>query len=450
MTPQGAQISSRVGGPDNLAQLFSGQASENFFYFDAQRLNVGRGPWESPERLLSNARNLPTVLAHLQGARRPVFDLIERLAIDVLGGIDRITVARRQNDDEILIWPERSATYEELAFGLNESGTGVGQLLAIITALVTSDQAVMVIDEINSFLHPAAVKKLINLLRSEYSHHQYIISTHSADVIGSCNAEKIYIVKREGFKSTVSSISLKEARDAKEVSSILGFSMMDVFGHERLVWVEGPTEEVCFPYIARRSDLLSRSEIGFAPVFATDAFSGRSASRSATEVYESAGKRLAPLLKGMAFALDRERLSDGEVARLERSRRKLRFLPRRCFECYLIHVPSIIEVLEELDGRPVNRDAVAEALMAGREDRFGASRQWNGDLMNAAWLKRVDAAKLLEHVFSSVTEKRVEYRKTRDGISLLKKIAEQSPDSLSELEDFVKKIVEIALRDTPP
>lgn len=440
----------RTGDPENLGKIISGSDSSSFFYFDAQRLNIARSTWDSPQRLRSNAANLAAVLAYLQGSRRPVFDLIERHVINVLGGIDRITVAPRQNEHEILLWPDRSAMYEELAFSLDDSGTGVGQVLAIITAMVTSEQSVFLVDEINSFIHPAAVKKLLALMRAEYNHHQYIISTHSADVIANASAEILYRVNRDAFESNVERISLQDTRQAREVSSALGFSMMDVFGYERLVWVEGPTEETCFPYLARRRGLLNKPGIGFAPVHSTGTIACRNASRSAIQVYEQAGKRLAPLLKGMAFALDRETLSDAEVAKLERSRRKLRFLPRRCLECYLINPEAITKVLTELDNREHAVAEIVTALQAGSGQQFGAPRQWTGDLTDPLWLKRVDGAKLLSHVFSSVTNNRVEYRKTRDGITLLRAIADDDPDSIRDLDDFVAKVVDIAERDTAP
>jgi AAA15 family ATPase/GTPase len=46
----------------------------------------------------------------------------------------------------------------ELGFSLDSSGTGVSQVVAILTVMAMFTQAVIVIDEINSFLHPAAAK----------------------------------------------------------------------------------------------------------------------------------------------------------------------------------------------------------------------------------------------------------------------------------------------------
>lgn len=438
--------------PDNLSNLLS-QKFGTIFYFDAQRLNVAVSGWDSPDKLHSNARNLPIVLAHLQGTRRPVFDKIEKHVVDILSGIERITVAPRQNNNyEILVWPDRNSNFEELSFSLDDSGTGVGQLLAILTAVVTSEQSIIIVDEINSFLHPAAVKKLLSLLRSEYPHHQYIISTHSADAISSCNAERIYIVNRTGFESSVKKIELEDANHAKEVAGTLGFSMMDVFGHERIVWVEGPTEEICFPYLIRKFGDPSDVDIGFSSVSSPSALTtGGRRDRAIVEIYERAGKQLAPLLRGMAFALDREKLSDDEVAKQERSKRKLRLLPRRCLECYLLVPAAITIAINDITDKKFSIVDVENCLRKNAEDvTLGASKFWNGDINNIDWLRRVDGANLLSKTFSDLSDKKIEYRKTRDAISILRNISDTDPSSLEELLAYLKKIVEIVRRDTPP
>jgi len=445
----GAPLSQgRSSDRDNLAKIIDGESSEGFFYFDAQRLNLGVSPWSSEARLKSNASNLAAVLAYLQGARRPIFDLIESHVIDIIGGIDRITVTPRENSHEILIWPDRTSRYEDLSFSLNESGTGVGQILAIVTAMVTAEQSVFLIDEINTFLHPAAVKRLMSLIKSDYNHHQYILSTHSSDVITSASSEMIYLVKRESFTSSIKRISMDDAAHAREVSTSLGFSMMDVFGHDRMIWVEGPTEEICFPYVARKRGL-NLDGIGFASVISTSEFS-KASGRNIADVYEQAGKRLSPLLLGMSFGLDRERLSDEEVSQFERSKRKLRFLPRRCLECYFIHPEFIAATISELDQRECSTAAVEQSLMIGGAPTYGASSHWNGDLDNFEWLKRVDAPRLLKDVFGTLTDNRVEYRKTRDGIGILTKSYNSVPHKFDELAEFVERLIEVARRDTAP
>jgi predicted ATPase len=76
---------------------------------------------------------------------------------------------------ELFIWPHETWTERlDLAVPLAKCGTGVGQLLAIFYVIVTADQPrVIIIDEPQSFLHPGAVRKLLEVL-SEYPYHQFI------------------------------------------------------------------------------------------------------------------------------------------------------------------------------------------------------------------------------------------------------------------------------------
>ena len=150
-----------VGGgqKDNLIKILSYGDKGSIFYFSPERLNVSSFQFSYETRLKSDASNLPAVLAFLQGSRRQVFDEIEENLLSIVPGISRMTVTPDQGGFEVLLWPDSDTSRRELSFRLNESGTGVGQLLAILTAIVSSDQSVIIIDEINTFLHPSASKK---------------------------------------------------------------------------------------------------------------------------------------------------------------------------------------------------------------------------------------------------------------------------------------------------
>ena len=402
-------------------------------------------------RLNSDASNLPAVLAYVQGAQAPLFREIEGHVTDIMSGVERITVVPRGNQFEILVWPNRDSVQPDLSFSLDNSGTGIGQLIAILTAVVLSEQSVIVIDEINTFLHASAVKRLLGLLRTTYSHHQYIVSSHSAEVIGGSEPGRLYHITREQFTSSAIRLDLKDVSVAREIAGIFGFSMLDVFGYERIIWVEGPTEELVFPLVAEKANLAVGSEIGFCAVASASSFSNRGSGRNEIiDIYEKAGKRLAPLLKGMSFGLDRETLDDEAVASLQRSKRKLRFLSRRCIENYAIDPIAISMRLKDL-GENLSPETISDALCARAGDnRYGAPGLWNGNLNHDGWLVRVDGARLLSDVFSAVTETRVEYRKTRDTVELIKIRLAKGDDDLATLTSFVDDLLTIANRDTPP
>lgn len=285
----------RPMGNDNLASFFDAPGSASAFYFGSQRVNVGRVPISDEFALKPDASNLPTVLANVQATRAPIFELIEEHLAEILPGVQRLTVVPSGGTFEIFLWPQRRGPLSDLRFSLNESGSGVGQLLALICAVVLHNQAVIVVDEINTYLHPAAIKKLLRLIQAQYPQHQYIISAHSADVIFGSNPAKVFTVRRDELVSEVSELRLQTAEDVRRIAGLLGFSMLDVFGNDRIIWVEGPTEEVVFPLILDAFDQPLRPEIGVCAVGNASSFSAAKTRRDEVfSIYENAGKRLAP------------------------------------------------------------------------------------------------------------------------------------------------------------
>lgn len=106
-------------------------------------------------------------------------------------------------------------------------------------------KAIIAIDEPSNFLHPGAVKTLIGVLK-QYD-HQYVVTTHSLDAIISADPKNTYFVDWSECVSTVRSANLSNVEEHKRTLAELGVSLSDVFGLERVLWVEGETEEACFP-----------------------------------------------------------------------------------------------------------------------------------------------------------------------------------------------------------
>jgi ABC-type cobalamin/Fe3+-siderophores transport system ATPase subunit len=451
-TSAGWQVTSNAGAPDNLTDVMNFQSDPAIFYFEPQRLHVGSVAFLDQRVLESSAANLPNVLLHLQGSRPAVFERIIQNVAEISQSVRSIRAAPNGSNVEIILWPTTDYSRSEFSFTLAESGTGIGQLIAIITAAATNDQCTIVIDEINTFLHPSATKRLISILKSEYSHHQYIISSHYSDVISCIGAERIHLVKKSNFTSKVVSISPADAAGVRNLASELGFSMMDVFGHERLVWLEGETELVAFPYLLRTAGRTVPNGVGFSTVASAGDFDARSRSvKSIVEMYKHVAESAAPLLKGLSFGLDREGNSDEAVKKLQTSKRKLRFLPRRCLECYILDEDAVASILSEMDGHQHQAQTVRDFFAAkGGDAKYRAGSQWKGDHRSASWLKRVDAAKLLTDCFATLSSHRTEYRKTRDTMKIIQHIVARDKSQLSELTDFVESLVQLAMRDTKP
>lgn len=441
------------GRTDELSRFFQELWISNVFFFGPQRYSTGRSGFSHETRLRRDAGNLPAVLLKLQGERGSLFDDLVLHLREIFPTVQNLSVTSTNNNElEILVWPTKEQNQRELSFGLNDSGTGVAQVIAILAVVISLERGVIVIDEINSFLHPAAAKALLRIIQTRYSHHQLIISTHSPDVISAANPSTVHIVKREGYISAVTPIDIAQIDQLREVADHLGVSMTDVFGAERVIWVEGKTEEQCFPFLI--SQILGEVPRGLTvtPVIATGDFSARRRGELIFEIYDRISRATQPLVKSVIFSFDREDLSKREIQDLSRrASNQLKFLPRRHFECFLLDPSAISFVMnEDIGGEEITSANVRNYLTENAGNiKFRGKESWGGDISDRNWLSKVDAAKLLEAAFSDLSEGRVSFTKTRHSFGLLKRIMLTNKDSVQELLDYIKELLDSASGDDP-
>ncbi len=386
---------------DTMPSLASSLWREDMFFFTAERFALGECGHGYATRLTSNADNLPIVLHTLNGTRGTVYRKLVAHLRDIFPTVGNLSVGPTPNGNlEVRVWPTEVMDRVELSFPLNSSGTGVSQVIALLTAIMTVDNAVLIIDEISSFLHPAAVKALLRILQTEYAHHQYIISTHAPEVIGFSNPRMVHLVKRDGYESSVTQLNLMQVDAFRAVAENLGVSMADVFAADRVVWVEGPTEELCFPLLYQQAtgQPLPRGTI-FTSVMATgDFFAKRRDRELVYQIYQRLSQVAVPLVVAVAFSFDSENLTDAEKENMIRdSRGAMHFLPRRLIECYLVNPDAIAAFIADRDSEPARIDAgmaAAKLVELAGADKFRIT-EWSGDLTNPAWLTKVDAANLI-------------------------------------------------------
>ena len=117
--------------------------------------------------------------------------------------------------------------------GLEDCGAGVGQVLAILYVAMTMPPSVIIIDEPNSFLHPGAAKKLLQILAG-YD-HQYIISTHSTDIISSVGPTTLHLVQWANGESKVTPLDIDKQDNLRLVLSEVGIGLSDIFAADRVI-----------------------------------------------------------------------------------------------------------------------------------------------------------------------------------------------------------------------
>jgi predicted ATPase len=441
------------GSGDSLGPVMLSALQQKTYFFDAQRLNVGRCPIGNRTILDSNASNLAEVLLNLQHNRFR-FDRLNEHLRQIFPSINSISVRPAPDNGtlaEILVWSIDPATErDDLAIPLNESGTGIGQVLAILYVVLAADANVLVIDEPNSFLHPAASRQLVKLLR-EFRDHQYIISTHSPEVIAGTSPERLLMLRFQDQKTTISVLQNESVKGVQEALTEVGARLSDVFGADAIVWAEGPTEEACFQRVLKAMGVDLGSRVSIVALRNTgDLQAKRSKAEAIWEIYQRLSQTNALMPRALAFSFDREGRTKDEIKELKsRSNGTVQFLPRRMFENYLLHPGAIAAHLGTLPTFVSNAPA-PEDIQKWIDNR-GDDPSYFADGKSPApsddqWCYQVDGARLLNDLYSSISNTQESYRKVTYAIELVDWILANDRAHLNELISYVCSLIPAELR----
>ena len=423
-----------VGNERTFAHHLATGLRDRIYVFHAERLNVGQCRIGTNAVLHPNAQNLAEVLQLLQSnvAR---FARFNKDLSTVFPEIQQITVRPVDKENvRILVWSvDPNTEREDLAVPLTDCGTGIGQVLAVLYVVTNSDSPrTIIIDEPQSFLHPGAIRKLFDIFK-RYPQHQFIISTHSPAAVTAANPKTLILLRREGNESKSEVLNVNETGELRFFLSEIGARLSDVFGADNILWVEGRTEEVCFRLIVEqvlKQELLGTEIIG---VKHTGDFQGRNA-KAVPEIYERLSKGRGLLPPALAFAFDREGHTNKSMQEMEQTCRGLHFLPRTMYENYLLNPAAIAAVLSEADaGRPaaVTEQEINDWLKGLKSRKLGYSAGSDD------WIKKVDAARMLDEMFSDLSSTRVCYDKVKHGVKLTEWIIKNSPTDFAELAAFL-------------
>jgi hypothetical protein len=145
----------------------------------------------------------------------------------------------------------------------------------------------------------------------------------------------------------------------------LGIRLSDLFGADKILWVEGRTEEKCFPLIVEKLMRLPLMGIEILGIRQTGDLEGRDA-RKVFEIYRSLTKGASLLPPAVAFILDDEGRDEAAKRELSHLSGNLaRFLPRRMYENYFLNANAIAETVNLIDTSrpdPLTPDKVSAAL----------------------------------------------------------------------------------------
>jgi energy-coupling factor transporter ATP-binding protein EcfA2 len=205
------------------------------------------------ETLTDSADSLGPFLDTTLSNDRETFDSIQRVVTDVFPEFKLVNPEKAQNTVSITL--TRRDMNEKVP--LTHCGTGVEQVLALATFVLTSAPGtIILLDEPHSYLHPTAERQVVDFLFS-HREHRYVISTHSAILINSVPADRILVL---GESNTISAPS-SETPSVPALLHSLGYKNSDLLFNDRLIFVEGESDQDILPLLLLCNPLLSRPDL---------------------------------------------------------------------------------------------------------------------------------------------------------------------------------------------
>ncbi|WP_081055001.1 ATP-dependent nuclease [Burkholderia diffusa] len=444
-------ISNYIG----VQNTFDGQINNltsRLYKFRAERMNNSRGFFGTSKILRGDAINLPECLNLLQSHNPNLFEEYVEHVHQIFPSVHRVKVVPVSNTELEIRTSLVPAHHRrpDLSVSLAQSGTGIGQVLAILyVAMNSATPIVIAIDEPNSFLHPKAVRTLLTILNNLPIKHQYIITTHSPEVIRSANASSVSVVVNRDGHSTVESLDLTNLDHVKTGLASIGARLSDVYGADRILWVEGETEELTFPRIATAISKLDAIGTMILKVSATGDFESAKKVRPKMvfDTYTKISNSGALLPPAVGFIFDRESRTPGEMSDLERdSNGTVHFLSRVCFENYILSPEAIAHVLSNSSHQTISPESIIDWINKnGRDKKFLMAKFDHEAVENLhecdAWLDIVHAPKILKEIFNDVPNNPEEYRKTTHSVEITDWLIENSPQYLQPIADLLAMIL---------
>ena len=303
---------------------------------------VGR---EEAQRLLSlkTRRKGPEVLRNIQ----EIVHSLLGVSIDAFES-ETTSSTRSENRAEMDV--------DEVLVEMN--GAGIREALRLILDNELGAPDVLLVEEPEIHLHPALEISMLRYLKAASSRTQIFVTTHSTNFLDTSEMRNVYLTRRDPWVS-VSLLDYEQAEAA--IPDELGLRLSSLFMYDRLVFVEGPSDEAVLREIAPIVDVnLGQNNVGFVAM--------GSARNFTHYANEATVDLLAKRRVQMTFVLDRDEASEEEVAALVDRLRDLatvHVLKKRELENYLAVPAALARFICEkqvLAGVAAETDITAELV----------------------------------------------------------------------------------------
>jgi putative ATP-dependent endonuclease of the OLD family len=233
---------------------------------------------------------------------------------------------------------EQGAEMDVDRFLVQVNGAGIREALRLILDYEFERPDILLVEEPEIHLHPALETSMMRYLKTVGQECQIFITTHSTNFLDTAEMRNVYLASRNE-STTVQLLSMADAEES--IPRELGIRLSSLFMFDRLVFVEGPSDEDVIREWASTLEInFSQANVGFVSMDGV-----RNFAHYATE------KTIAFLSRRQVklyFVLDRDERDDTEIKRLtDRLGRQanVTLLNRREIENYLLNPRAIAEFI---------------------------------------------------------------------------------------------------------
>lgn len=308
--------------PQHIGSLLGRIADLKVHYLTENRKQIGRS---EAQRLLELkvSRGGPEVLRRIQ---ETVLGLLG-VSIDAFqstGQVSSRAPAAELDVDDFLV---------------EVNGSGIREALRVVLDVEFNKPDILLVEEPEVHLHPALEVALMRYLKSVGDDTQVILATHSTNFLDTGDMNSVYLVKKNGATS-ISRLSLVDAE--VEVPKELGIRLSSLFMYDKLIFVEGASDELILREVAARLKInFTDKNVGFVVMGGVANFT-----------HYAAQATLDFLTKRQVhshFIIDRDERQDSDVASLKsllNDRASLHVLDRRELENFLLDSEAVASLIQ--------------------------------------------------------------------------------------------------------
>ena len=238
--------------------------------------------------------------------------------------------------------PQRGEATAELDvdnFLVQVNGSGIREALRLVLDYEFGHPKILLVEEPEVHLHPALETSMMRYLKRISADCQIFLTTHSTNFLDTADMKNVYLVSKP--KST--RIKLMDVNEAEiQIPRELGIRLSSLFMFDRLVFVEGPSDEdVLREWAIKIGVNLSQANVGFIHMNGVRNYANYATDATLTFLTKRQVR--------MWFLIDRDEKDSEEVARIQaklKGNAVAKILNKREIENYLIVPRPIVELIK--------------------------------------------------------------------------------------------------------